>query len=69
MTCGNKALVIVTSYGDDGVAEANVDNARLGIPMPRTVTDFETGESVDMSTSGEIRFPLKKHDFRIIKLE
>ncbi|MDD5520777.1 MAG: DUF6067 family protein [Kiritimatiellae bacterium] len=66
---GRKALVIITDYGNGGTAKLIVDLNKLRLPSNVTAKDFETGETVSSTVSGEFVFQLKKHDFKAMLIE
>jgi len=68
MVTGQRAVVIVTSYGEDGECRLKLDLKAVGLPGTVKAADLETGEAVE-GTGGEARFELKKHDFRALVLQ
>ena len=69
MAKGKKAIVVVTDYGSGGPCQVAMDLKRLGVPPTAIATDLETGQSVERTAFGEFSFDLKKHDFRILRVE
>jgi hypothetical protein len=69
MTVGQKTIVVVTDYGEGGRCRLTIDRQRLGLPPDAEATDLETGEAVKRSAPGVFWWDLKKHDFRILKVE
>jgi len=66
---GGQAILVVTDYGAGGTCELSLDLAALGLSPEATAVDLETGETIDRSGSGAYRFPIKKHDFRILRVQ
>jgi len=64
-----KTLVIITDYGQGGQAEVKLDGKILKLPENLKCHDFETGEEIKITSTGEIIFTLNKHDFRALLLE
>ncbi len=65
---GREAVVAATSYAKEDVdATLKVDLEPLGLSGRCTVTDVETGKPMEL-TGGELRFPLKKHDVKVLRL-
>lgn len=65
---GQEALVLVTSYReDDTEAALAVDAKALGFAGGWKAVDAESGAEVPLA-DGKIRFPLKKHDCRELRL-
>jgi hypothetical protein len=64
-----KTLIVVVNYDKDGECELNFDVAKLGISSEASASDFETGEKISTVELGKCRFPLKKHNFRIIEIK
>jgi len=64
-----EALVIVTDYGHGGEVKLALDQATLGLRADSTATDFETGQPVRATASGEWSFELKQHDFKAVLVE
>jgi hypothetical protein len=63
-----KALVLVADFGDGGEVTLKVNAKSLGVSSPFTVMDVQTGEKLKMDGK-QIRFPLKRHDYRIVRIE
>ncbi|MCM8757238.1 MAG: hypothetical protein NC823_02020, partial [Candidatus Omnitrophica bacterium] len=66
---GKKALAIVTDYGEGGQATVSLDYQALGLTSNLRPKDFETGEELTVTGSGQPSFFLKKHDFKAILFE
>ncbi len=66
MVNNGRTLVIVTDYGTGGDCRLTLDLPALGLPAPTAASDLETGQAVPLAGPGEVRFPLKKHDFRTV---
>jgi hypothetical protein len=65
---GSEAIIVATSYAtSDVTAHLSVDWQTLGLDPSTPCTDTETGAQVAV-TNGQIIFPLKKHDIKIIHL-
>ncbi len=64
---GQEAVAAIVSYArqDEQVA-LKVDADALGFGDGYTVTDVETGKALS-TAGGAIRFPLKKHDVRVLR--
>ena len=66
---GKRALAIVTSYStQDEDVTLKVDLKALGLPPTCRVLDAETNEPLPLK-AGRLRFPLKKHDVKLIWLK
>ncbi|NSW57764.1 MAG: hypothetical protein HPY44_17285 [Armatimonadetes bacterium] len=65
---GQKAIAIVTDYGEGGDCRLKLDLKAIGLPETVTATNFETGKAMD-GARGEARFKMKKHDFRAVLFE
>lgn len=63
---GNKALAIVTDYGEGGKATVQLDLTRLKLPATIKPRDLESGEALERPAPGAAAFSLKKHDFRVV---
>ena len=66
---GQKAVAIVTDYGEGGTCAMKLDLAKLGLPATVKPSDFETGKAMTATGPGEVSFPLKKHDFKAVVWE
>jgi len=69
MTRGGRAIVVVTDYGDGGTCRVVLDPRKLGLKPDAAATDLETGAPIDRAGPGVFTFPIKKHDFRILRIE
>ncbi len=66
---GEETFVIVTSYREaESEVALTVDAAALGFGAGFAARDMETGEPVTPDADGRLRFPLKTHDVRGLKL-
>jgi len=63
------AIVVVTDYGEGGACETTLDAAALGLKPEAEAIDFETGAEIEKAGPGCFRFELKKHDFKVIKVQ
>ncbi len=70
-TVDGRAVVVVTDYGDESRNECLValDLAKLGLKPDAAAVDLETGQPIERAGPGRFRFPLAKHDFRILKVQ
>lgn len=66
---GGAAVVVVTDYGGGGTARVTLDRAALGFKAEAAAVDLETGEAIERAAPGVFRFTLKKHDFRILRVQ
>ncbi len=66
---GQRALIIITDYGNGGEAKVRLDHTALNLPASATAKDFETNEPLPQAAAGEWSFQLKKHDFKAILVE
>jgi len=66
---GNRALAVVTDYGEGGECEVKLDLKGLGLTREVNASDFETSKEIERVEPGVFRFTLKKHDFRILRIE
>jgi hypothetical protein len=69
MTAGNAAVVVVTDYGEGGRAAVALDAKKLGLGEGAAATDLETGEAIERTGPGRFELDVKKHDFRILRVE
>jgi hypothetical protein len=68
MSNGTEAIVAVTDYGSGGRCRVAMDLATLGLPPDARATDLETSEAIERTAPGRFSFDLKKHDFRILRM-
>jgi len=64
-----RALVIVTDYGQGGDTRLTLDRNVLGLSADVAATDFESGEPVKSSATGQLSFALKPHDFKAVLIQ
>ncbi|NQT17825.1 MAG: hypothetical protein HQ582_34040 [Planctomycetes bacterium] len=69
MARGGAALVVVTDYGEGGSGRVSLDVERLGLAADAGATDLETGEPIERVEPGRFVLEMKKHDFRILRVE
>jgi hypothetical protein len=69
VTKPGSALVLACDYGAGGEATLALDLARLGMRGPLRATDTESNAPLDVSADSRVQCPLKKHDFRLIRIE
>jgi hypothetical protein len=69
MACGKAAIVVVTDYSDGGPCRVSLDLKQLGLRTEARAVDLETGQPVESAAPGTFRFSIKKHDFRILRVE
>ncbi|MBI4025285.1 MAG: hypothetical protein HY360_09920, partial [Verrucomicrobia bacterium] len=62
------AMAVVCDYGNGGNLTLNVDMKMLGLKSGFAAKDAESGEKLSI-TGGQVTFPLKKHDFRMVIME
>ena len=60
-------LFISTSEGD--ARSITLDGDRLGLSGEAKAADLETGEAIERVGPGRFAWELKKHDFRILRVE
>jgi hypothetical protein len=66
---GRRAVVVAASYAAaDRNVTLTVDAAAMGLAGPLRVTNAETGEALPVA-GGKVRFALKKHDVRVLRIE
>lgn len=63
------AVVVVTDYSGGGECRVALDLTKLGLQPAAAASDLETGAPVQRAAPGVFSFPLKKHDFRILKVQ
>jgi hypothetical protein len=63
-----RAMVVVCDWASGGDVTLKVDAGALGLKTGFTARDAETGESLTVDGVA-VKFPLKRHDFRVIALE
>ena len=61
-------MVIVTDFGDGGHITMTVDPKALGLRPVFSAKDAETSQPLTV-IERQVRFNLKKHDFRMVILE
>ncbi len=66
MVKGQKAIAIVTDYGEGGTCTMKLDLGKLGLPATVKPSYRESGEALTAAGPGEASFPLKKHDFKAV---
>lgn len=69
MACGGGAIVVVTDYGEGGQCSVKLDADTLGLKPEATAVDLETDKPIERTGPAGFRFPLSKHDFRILKVQ
>jgi hypothetical protein len=69
LASGERAIAIVTDYGEGGDCTMTLDLAALGLPNTVKPMNLETGEAMTAAAPGVVTFPLKKHDFRALLFE
>jgi hypothetical protein len=69
MACGKAAMVVVTDYSAGGPCRVSLDLKRLGLRADARAVDLETGQPVESVAPGTFGFSIKKHDFRILRVE
>lgn len=67
--CGPRGGVVVTDYGGGGTGRVRLDLARLGLPADVQAVDLESGQALERLAPGAFSLSIKKHDFRILKVE
>jgi hypothetical protein len=63
-----KAMVVITDFGNGGEISMKVDTKKLGIGPDFTAQDTQSKETISVK-DGQLSFPIKKHDFRMIVME
>lgn len=63
---GEKAVAVITDYGEGGAARATLDLKALGLPATVKATDLETGAELAAPAPGEVDFALRKHDYKVV---
>ena len=63
------ALVLVCDYGEGGNLSLVLDRKALALPARFGARNLETGEALEVTGEGKVRFPLKKHDFALVLAE
>ena len=69
MVNGKRAVVAVTDYSGGGDVTLKLDLKAVGLPDTVKATDFETGAALTGAAPGEVSFPLKKHDLKVVLFE
>lgn len=64
-----RAMIVVTDYGEGGTCRLTLDMAALGLQAQATAVDAETGAALERLGPGRFAFPIKKHDFRILRVQ
>lgn len=69
MACGKSAIVVVTDYGEGGPCRVSLDLKQLGVGPDARAVDLETAQPVERVAPGTFGYSIKKHDFRILRVE
>jgi len=69
IACGGRAIAVVTDYGGGGDCRVKLDLAKLGLKPEAAAVDLENDKPIERTAPGSFRFPLGKHDFRILRVE
>jgi hypothetical protein len=59
--------VVVCSYGPGGALTLSLDAAQLGLAADAFAVNAESGEPIERLAPDRYRFPLPRHDFRLIR--
>ena len=66
---GGQVIVVLTDYGGGGTCRVVLDRRKLGLKAEAAAADLETGKPIDRAGPGVFTFPIKKHDFRILRIQ
>ncbi len=69
MVNGKRAVVAVTDYSGGGDVTLKLDLKAVGLPDTIKASDLETAEALTGAASGEVSFPLRKHDLKVVLFE
>jgi hypothetical protein len=69
MAKDGQAVIVVTDYGAGGPCRMKLDLASLGLKQDAAATDFETGAAIQRTAAGTYAFAIKKHDFKILRVQ
>ncbi len=69
LVTGDRAICVVTDYGEGGDCTIALDLDAVGLPDTISPKDFETGEALTSNAPGTAGFPLKRHDFKAVLFE
>ena len=61
-------MVVVCDFGNGGDVLLTLDRQQLGISGKVTAADVATGRALEASGDREVRVPLKKHDFMLVRI-
>ena len=63
---GDRVMAVACSVGDDATHTIKLDIKKLGLPSNVTASDLEGIEGLKTIRPGEVSFPLKRLDYRLI---
>ena len=63
------ALAVVCDYGHGGVLTLKFQRQSLGLSDPLNARDIETGERVEVTPEGRLRFRIRQHDFKLMTVD
>jgi hypothetical protein len=62
-------MVLVSDFGEGGDVVVTPGLGRLDIVGKVTAVDVETGVALDVTASGSVTCALKKHGFKLVRIE
>ena len=62
-------LVLVCDWGNGGNALMKLDKRLFKDSAKLTARNMESGEPLDVTTDGKIKFNIKRHDFKLLLVE
>ncbi len=68
VTQPGSAMIVVCDYGNGGDVLAAIDLKRLGISGKLSAVDMETGGGLETMGDRTVKFTLKKHDFKVLRV-
>jgi hypothetical protein len=63
------AVAVVCDWGDGGDVTLRFPLERLGLAGALQAKDVETEAALEATADGTVRFPLKRHDFKVVMIE
>jgi len=68
VTRPGSAMVVVCDFGSGGDVLLTLDLKRLAMAGKPSAVDVETGQTLEVTADGGVKFPLKKHDFKLVRI-
>ena len=65
---GNKMLLVIGNYGDDGEIPIKIDCAKLGFKSINSAANRETEDKLTLRDANSLMLKIKKHDLALIEI-